>query len=107
MQHEALSVLISEQRLSTYYKMFNGNKHKAWKLRMPGKPMRSGNLPKPHGRQKGSIVCRPEGHTTKGANPANRHHHNHGTPARHMGSMPCRPEGHKQKTANPANHHPE
>lgn len=30
MQHEALSVLISEQRLSTYYKMFNGNKHKAF-----------------------------------------------------------------------------
>lgn len=30
MQHEALSVLISEQRLSTYYKMFHGNKDKAF-----------------------------------------------------------------------------
>lgn len=30
MQHEALSVLISEQRLSTYYKMFHGDKHKAF-----------------------------------------------------------------------------
>ena len=30
MQHEALSALISEQRLSTYYKMFHGNKNKAF-----------------------------------------------------------------------------
>ena len=30
MQHEALSTLISEQRLSTYYKMFHGNKNKAF-----------------------------------------------------------------------------
>jgi len=29
MQHEALDTLISEQRLSTYYNMFKGDKHKA------------------------------------------------------------------------------
>lgn len=29
MQHEALDILVSEQRLSTYYKMFKGDKNKA------------------------------------------------------------------------------